>query len=65
MVDRTGCGPRQDGDRFGDLLLGMNAHINRDLAFVLAATGLIGPDGSSRKHDYDAVEKWLYDATAP
>ena len=49
----------------GDLLLGMNAHINRDLAFVLAATGLVGPDGSSRKHDYDAVEKWLYDATAP
>ncbi|MBV9831231.1 MAG: hypothetical protein JOZ82_06505 [Marmoricola sp.] len=49
----------------GDLLLGMNAHINRDLAFVLAATGLVAPDGSSRKPDYDAVEKWLYDATAP
>ncbi len=49
----------------GDLLLGMNAHINRDLPFVLAATGLVAPDGSSRKPDYDAVEKWLYDATAP
>ncbi|GAB3260130.1 DUF5995 family protein [Nocardioides dilutus] len=49
----------------GDLLLGMNAHINRDLAFVLAATGLITPDGSSIKGDYDAVEQWLYDATAP
>lgn len=49
----------------GDLLLGMNAHINRDLAFVLAATGLIRPDGSSSKADYDAVEEWLYDATAP
>ncbi len=49
----------------GDLLLGMNAHINRDLAFVLAATGLVAPDGSSRKPDYDAVEKWLNDATAP
>ena len=27
----------------GDLLLGMNAHINRDLPFVLAATGLVAP----------------------
>ena len=27
----------------GDLLLGMNAHINRDLAFVLAASGLVPP----------------------
>ena len=44
----------------GDLLLGMNAHINRDLAFVLAGTGLIHPDGSSSKADYDAVEEWLF-----
>jgi len=49
----------------GDLLLGMNAHINRDLPFVMAAVGLVAPDGSSRKPDYDAVEAWLYDATAP
>ena len=49
----------------GDLLLGMNAHINRDLAFVLAGSGLIRPDGTSIKGDYDAVERWLYDATAP
>jgi hypothetical protein len=25
----------------------------------------VAPDGSSRKPDYDAVEAWLYDATAP
>ena len=49
----------------GDLLLGMNAHINRDLPYVMAAVGLVAPDGSSRKADYDAVEAWLYDATAP
>lgn len=49
----------------GDLLLGMNAHINRDLPYVMAAVGLVAPDGSSRKTDYDAVEAWLYDATAP
>jgi hypothetical protein len=49
----------------GSLLLGMNAHINRDLPFVLAAVGLVAPDGTSRKPDYDAVEKWLYTATEP
>jgi hypothetical protein len=49
----------------GDLFLGMNAHINRDLPFVLAATGLVAPDGSSRKPDYDADEKWLSTATKP
>ena len=49
----------------GDLLLGMNAHINRDLPYVMAAVGLVAPDGSSRKPDYDVVERWLYDATAP
>ena len=48
-----------------DLLLGMNAHINRDLPYVVAASGLVAPDGSSRKPDYDAAEQWLYDATAP
>ncbi|WP_372729215.1 DUF5995 family protein [Nocardioides sp.] len=47
----------------GDLLLGMNAHINRDLAFVLAAVGLVAPDGSSRKPDYDKVEEFLNEAT--
>jgi hypothetical protein len=49
----------------GSLLLGMNAHINRDLPFVLAATGLVAPDGSSRKPDYDADEQWLNTATKP
>jgi len=50
----------------GDLFLGMNAHINRDLPFVLYASGLVESDGStSGKADYDAVEKWLNDDTAP
>ena len=30
-----------------------------------AASGLVTADGSSIKRDYDAVEEWLYDATAP
>lgn len=49
----------------GDLLLGMNAHINRDLAFVVAAVGTVAPDGSSRKPDYVQVEHFLDLATAP
>lgn len=49
----------------GSLLLSMNAHITRDLPFVLAGVGLVAPDGSSRKPDFDAVEQWLYTATKP
>lgn len=49
----------------GDLLLGMNAHIMRDLPFVLAAVGLVAPDGSSRKPDYDKVEDFLARSTEP
>jgi hypothetical protein len=49
----------------GDLLLGMSAHINRDLPFVLAGVGLVAPDGSSRKWDFDQVERWLSQAVRP
>ena len=49
----------------GDLMLAMNAHINRDLAFVVAAVGLTGPDGSSRKPDFDKVEDFLARAASP
>jgi hypothetical protein len=49
----------------GDLLLGMNAHINRDLPYVLASVGLVAPDGSSRKPDFDKVEVWLNSASEP
>jgi hypothetical protein len=43
----------------GSLLLGMNAHVNRDLPFVLAAIGLVQPDGTSRKADHDKVNEFL------
>jgi hypothetical protein len=49
----------------GDLFLGMNAHINRDLPFVLYGSGLVNSSGVSGKADYDAVEAWLNDDTAP
>jgi hypothetical protein len=43
----------------GDLLLGMNAHINRDLPYTLAHVGLVKSDGSSRKLDHDKVNQFL------
>ena len=43
----------------GNMLLGMNAHVNRDLPHILAAVGLVKPDGSSRKPDHDKVNEFL------
>jgi hypothetical protein len=43
----------------GSVFLGMNAHINRDLPFVLAEIGLVKPDGTSRKPDHDRVNDFL------
>ena len=39
----------------GNLVLGMNAHIQRDLPFALASIGMTKPDGSTRKTDHDRV----------
>ena len=39
----------------GDLLLGINAHVQRDLPLVLYSIGLVRPDGTSRKPDHDRV----------
>ena len=49
----------------GDLLLGMNAHVNRDLPFALAAVGLVAPDGSSRKPDHDRINVMLNKVVQP
>lgn len=47
----------------GNLLLGINAHINHDLAFALAellrAHGLTTAEGDSRKDDHDKVNEIL------
>lgn len=43
----------------GNLLLGMNAHVQRDLPFVLEAVGLRKRNGASRKPDYDKVNRIL------
>ena len=43
----------------GNVFLGMSAHINRDLPYVLEGIGLVKPDGSSRKRDHDKVNEFL------
>jgi hypothetical protein len=43
----------------GDLLLGINAHVQRDLPLVLYSIGLVAPDGTSRKPDHDRVNEIL------
>lgn len=49
----------------GNLFLGMNAHVNRDLPFVLAAIGLANRKGESRKPDHDRVNEFLNRVAAP
>lgn len=45
----------------GNLLLGMNAHVNADLPVVLYEIGLVDANGNSRKPDHEAVNKFLDD----
>jgi hypothetical protein len=42
-----------------DMLLGINAHVQNDMPFVLASLGLREPDGDSRKPDHDAANATL------
>ena len=49
----------------GDLLLGMNAHINRDLPYILAGLGLVAPDGTSRHADHEKVNVFLNMVVTP
>jgi hypothetical protein len=47
----------------GDILLGMNAHISRDLPFALARTGLREPNGQSGEPDFNRVNALLGSVT--
>ncbi|MFJ8649779.1 DUF5995 family protein [Streptomyces sp. NPDC093546] len=48
-----------------DVLLGANAHIQRDMPYVLAALGLTRADGTSRKRDYDRFQAVVDRAYGP
>ena len=56
--DRTASGS-------GNFFLGLNAHINRDLAFAMAAAGLVGRDGVSEKPNFDRVNRLLNSVSVP
>ena len=57
----------KSGDVYGaqDMLLGINAHVQNDMPFVVAELGLTTPDGKSRKPDHDAFNDVLSDAYEP
>jgi Family of unknown function (DUF5995) len=51
---------KTDGANAGqDMLLGINAHVQRDMPYVVAALGLRTPSGASRKPDHDRVNQIL------
>jgi hypothetical protein len=50
---------QQQVTALGNAFLGMNAHINRDLPFVLESIGLTAEDGTSRKADHNTVNQFL------
>jgi hypothetical protein len=54
---------RRQVTAMGNALLGMNAHINRDLPFVLNAIGMVDAQGRSRKPDHDRVNVILHTVT--
>ena len=47
------AGRDEDVQGLGNLLLSMNAHVNRDFPFILYHAGLVRPDGKSRKQEHD------------
>ncbi len=50
---------RDDTGAVQDMLLGINAHVQNDMPFVLAALGLTTPEGKSRKPDHDEANGTL------
>jgi hypothetical protein len=48
-----------DANAGQDMLLGINAHVQRDMPFVLAEVGLRTPEGVSRKPDHDRMNQIL------
>jgi hypothetical protein len=54
-----------DANAGQDMLLGINAHVQRDMPFVLATVGLRTKRGATRKPDHDVVNQILSDAYEP
>jgi hypothetical protein len=56
---------RGDANGGQDMLLGINAHVQRDMPFVLATVGIRTKKGATRKPDHDVVNQILSDAYEP
>ena len=57
------AGANQEVEGIGNLLLSINAHVNRDMPFVLYHSGLLRPDGQTREEEhfsYNARLRELY-----
>src|SRR4051794_204501 len=52
-------------DAAQDMLLGINAHVQRDMPYVVASLGMRFPDGATRKPDHDAMNEILRRAYEP
>ena len=50
---------RKEVQGAGNLLLGINAHVQLDQPYMIAGLGLVAPDGSSRKADHDKFNELL------
>ena len=48
-----------DANAGQDMLLGINAHVQRDMPYVLASVGIRTPSGASRKPDHDRANAIL------
>ena len=57
----------ESGDYYGaqDMLLGINAHVQNDMPFVIASLGVRTRKGVSRKPDHDAINAVLAEAYEP
>jgi hypothetical protein len=64
---RTAFDAARDGkvSAGGNFFLGLNAHINRDLAYAMSAAGLTTADGTSAKQNFDRINKLLNSVTTP
>ncbi|MEA2429100.1 MAG: hypothetical protein QOF37_2728 [Thermoleophilaceae bacterium] len=58
-IDTAASGDANAGQ---DMLLAINAHVQRDMPFVVAQMGLVMPDGTSRKPDHDMGNEILNQA---
>src|SRR4051812_15891384 len=54
-----------DANAAQDMLLGINAHVQRDMPYVVATVGLRTKKGKTRKPDHDVVNQILSDAYEP